>query len=157
MLGVDTCRCDSIEGVTLIKGDLKGMVCRLLAKLGNELRNLVGVGSASACLRKEVGVGVSGACMEENALLAEENITCGEATWVERSESGSLSVGSWSGRRTSSCHFLIFSSASCKAAADGTKSDLALSPLIDGLWKPGIAVVAEENPTNELVGLNHAA
>lgn len=36
------------------------------------------------------------------------------------------------------------------------KSDFGFSSLVEGLWKPGIAVVAALKPTNEL-GLNHAA
>lgn len=72
MLGVDTCRCDSIEGVAVIKGDLKGLDCRLLPELCNELCDLACVGST-----EEAGVGVSGACIEENVFLAEENVACG--------------------------------------------------------------------------------
>lgn len=150
MLGVDSCRCDGMEGVAPINGDLKGLVCRLL--LGNGLREPEGVSSAFADLNKEAGVGVSGGCTEEKAFLAEENVVCGgDATWVEEGKPGET----WS---RSSCHFLILSSASRRAAADGTKSDFALSPVREGLLKAGMAVVAVLNPMNgvDTSGLNHA-
>lgn len=155
MPGADTCRCGSMEGVVVIKGDLKGLVCRFPPTLCNELCD-----SASVSPAEEVGVGVLGACIEENVFFAEENVARGGDTgWVEWGDPGTLCVGTWSGRWTSSCHFLIFSSASCRAAADGTKNEFALLPLIDGLWKAGIAVAAALNPTKELDAseLNHAA
>lgn len=84
MLGVDICRCDSVEGVAVIKGDLKGLDWRLLPRLCNELCDLACAGS-----EQEVGVGVSGACIEENVFLAEENVARGgDTSWVEWGESG---------------------------------------------------------------------
>lgn len=84
MLGADTCGCEGMEVIALIKGDLKGFVCRLLPRLCNALCDLEGVGSAFADLKREAGVGVSGACTEGCAFLADENVARGGDTiWVE--------------------------------------------------------------------------
>lgn len=68
MLGVDSGRCSCMEGIVLIRSDLKGLACRL--ELCDVLCGLVGVGSTFTDLNT---VGVSGVCTEENAFLAEAN------------------------------------------------------------------------------------